>query len=165
MRVDPSTNQAAVLSFPRDLWVTIAGTDSESRINSAYVKDDPTKLIQTIYDNFGIGIDHFVQVDFCAFKTLVDAVGGVPVPFAYPARDENTGLDVPQPGLLHVRRRPRARVRAVTPLRVLRPRHQHVDRRPGVRPRSHLAPAGLPPAGRRQGAEQRACTRRRSPPA
>lgn len=98
MRVDPSSNQAAVLSFPRDLWVTIAGTDAESRINSAYVKGDPTKLIQTIYDNFGIGIDHFIQADFCAFKTLVDAIGGVPVPFAYPARDPNTGLNVPTPG-------------------------------------------------------------------
>ncbi len=98
MRVDPSTSQAAVLSFPRDLWVTIAGRDSESRINSAYAKNDPTALIATIYDNFGIGIDHFVQVDFCAFKTLVDAVGGVPVPFAYAARDSNTGLDVPLPG-------------------------------------------------------------------
>lgn len=98
MRVDPSTNHAAVLSFPRDLWVSIAGSDGENRINSAYVKNDPTKLIATIYDNFGIGIDHFIQVDFCAFKTLVDAVGGVPVPFAYAARDANTGLDVPLPG-------------------------------------------------------------------
>jgi LCP family protein required for cell wall assembly len=98
MRVDPSTSQAAVLSFPRDLWVTIAGTDTESRINSAYVQNDPSGLIQTIYDNFGIGVDHFIQVDFCAFKTLVDAVGGVPVPFAYAARDAQTGLDVPLPG-------------------------------------------------------------------
>ncbi len=98
MRVDPSTNQVAVLSFPRDLWVTIAGRDSESRINAAYVKNDPSNLIQTIYQNFGIGIDHYVQVDFCAFKTLVDAVGGVPVPFEYPARDSHTGLNVPQAG-------------------------------------------------------------------
>jgi len=98
MRVDPSTSQAAVLSFPRDLWLPIAGRDSQSRINSAYVKNDPTNLIATIYDNFGIGIDHFIQVDFCAFKTLVDAVGGVPVPFAYAARDSGTGLDVPLPG-------------------------------------------------------------------
>lgn len=98
MRVDPATSQAAVLSFPRDLWVTIAGTDTESRINSAYIKGDPSKLTETIYENFRIGIDHYIQVDFCAFKTLVDAVGGVPVPFAYAARDGNTGLDVPLPG-------------------------------------------------------------------
>ena len=98
MRVDPATSQAAVLSFPRDLWVSIAGSDAESRINSAYVKNDPSTLISTLYENFGIGIDHFIQVDFCAFKTLVDAVGGVPVPFDYVTRDANTGLYVPQPG-------------------------------------------------------------------
>jgi len=98
LRVDPSTSQAAMLSFPRDLWVDIAGRNGASRINSAYVKNDPSTLIATIYKNFGIGIDHTIQVDFCAFKTLVDAVGGVTVPFAQAVRDVHTGLDVPQPG-------------------------------------------------------------------
>ena len=98
MRVDPATNQAAVLSFPRDLWVTVAGTDGENRINAAYTKNDPTTLVATIYQNFGIGIDHFIQVDFCAFKTLVDALGGVPVPFELATRDTHTGLNIPQPG-------------------------------------------------------------------
>jgi LCP family protein required for cell wall assembly len=98
MRVDPATNQAAVLSFPRDLWVTIFGQNGENRINSAYTKNDPTLLVNTIFQNFGIGVDHFVQVDFCAFKTLVDAVGGVPVPFAVSVRDTHTGLYVPEPG-------------------------------------------------------------------
>ena len=98
MRVDPSTKRAAVLSFPRDLWVKIAGSGRNSRINSAYVKNDPTRLLGTIYNNFGIEVDHFIQIDFCAFKTIVDGLGGVAVPFTYPARDTNTGLNVPQPG-------------------------------------------------------------------
>jgi LCP family protein required for cell wall assembly len=97
-RVDPAADRVAVLSFPRDLYVKIAGSNSRSRINSAYRRDDPQRLINTIYQNFGIGIDHYIQVDFCTFKTLVDAVGGVTVPFAYPARDPNTGLDVPTTG-------------------------------------------------------------------
>lgn len=98
MRVDPSTKRAAVLSFPRDLWVTIAGRGAKNRINSAYVKNDPTRLIGTIYQNFGIYPDHFIQIDFCAFKTIVDGLGGVAVPFTYPARDRNTGLNVPEAG-------------------------------------------------------------------
>ena len=98
MRVDPATSQAAILSLPRDLWVPISGTKTTSRINSAYVKDDPRLLIQTIYDNFKIGIDHFIQVDFCAFKTLVDAVSGVGVPFEFASRDTHTGFFVPEPG-------------------------------------------------------------------
>ena len=68
------------------------------RINEAYERDDPQKLIDTIYQNFGINTDHFVQVDFCAFQTLVDAVDGVAVPFDTLIRDENTGLNVTETG-------------------------------------------------------------------
>jgi LCP family protein required for cell wall assembly len=96
-RVDPSTNRVAVLSFPRDLYVTVAG-GSKTRINSAYRRDDPSRLQDTIFLNFEIPVDHYIQVDFCAFKRLVDGVGGVKVPFEYPARDTNTGLDVPASG-------------------------------------------------------------------
>lgn len=98
MRVDPSTKRAAILSFPRDLWVQVSGRNSKNRINSAYVKNDPTRLIDTIWRNFGIWPDHFIQIDFCAFKTIVDGLGGVTVPFEYPARDRNTGLNVPEAG-------------------------------------------------------------------
>ncbi len=94
-RVNPATNQVAVLSFPRDLWLQIDGRSGKDRINAAYTRDDPQRLINTIEQNFGIETDHFVQVDFCAFKELVDAVGGIPVPFETGVRDGNTGLAVP----------------------------------------------------------------------
>lgn len=94
-RVNPATNQVALMSFPRDLWVKIDGRSSKGRINEAYTRDDPQRLINTIEQNFGIETDHFVQVDFCAFKELVDAVGGVAVPFDTGVRDGNTGLAVP----------------------------------------------------------------------
>jgi LCP family protein required for cell wall assembly len=84
-RVDPGASRMAVLSLPRDLFVTIAGTGNRARINSAYIRDEPQRLIDTIYENFGVGIDHFIQVDFC-------------VPFDFAARDPNTGLNVPAPG-------------------------------------------------------------------
>jgi LCP family protein required for cell wall assembly len=97
-RVNPAASQVVVLSFPRDLWVTIAGRSSKQRINVAYERDDPQRLIETIYENFEVPTDHFVQVDFCAFKTLVDAVDGVAVPFDNPVRDVRTGLSVPEAG-------------------------------------------------------------------
>lgn len=95
-RVNPGSGQIAVLSFPRDLYVDIG--NRKGRINEAYRRDDPERLISTLAQNFDIAIDHYVQVDFCAFKRLVDAVGGVEVPFEYPARDSRTGLDVPEVG-------------------------------------------------------------------
>jgi LCP family protein required for cell wall assembly len=98
LRVDPASSRVAVLSLPRDLYVTIPDSGNSSRINSAYERNNPQRLIDTIYANFGIGIDHFIQVDFCAFKTLVDSMGGVKVPFEFPARDGETGLFVPTAG-------------------------------------------------------------------
>ena len=94
LRIDTNTNQAAVLSFPRDLWVRIGTSNRKSRINSTLDSNDPEKIISTIYTNFGLPVDHLINVDFCAFKGLVDAVGGVAVPFEYAARDRETGLDV-----------------------------------------------------------------------
>ncbi len=85
-RINPDTSQVAVLSFPRDLWVTIDGRQAKQRINVAYERDNPQKLINTIYQNFGIVTDHFIQVDFCAFQKLVNAVDGVTVPFATPVQ-------------------------------------------------------------------------------
>ena len=98
LRLDPKTNAAAVLSFPRDLWVRINGKRTQGRINSAFNRDDPNPLIVTIFDNFGILIDHYVNIDFCAFKEIVDAVGGVRVPFATPVKDKNTNLLIEQAG-------------------------------------------------------------------
>jgi len=93
MRVDPVTRAAAVLSFPRDLWIKIPGK-GKNRINAAYVQNDYTLLAQTLYDNFGIVVDHYLQVDFCAFKRIVEAVGGVAVPFDRPVIDLNVGIYV-----------------------------------------------------------------------
>lgn len=98
LRLDPKTNAAAVLSFPRDLWVRINGKKTKGRINSAFDRNDPNPLILTIYDNFGIFIDHYVNIDFCAFKEIVDAVGGIRVPFPTPVRDRNTNLLIEQAG-------------------------------------------------------------------
>ena len=97
MRVDPASRTAAIWSFPRDLGVTLPGA-GKRKINEAYVPGEPRKLVETIGENFYLGVDHYVQVDFCAFQTIVDAIDGVRVPFERPARDESTGLFVPEPG-------------------------------------------------------------------
>ena len=96
IRVSPKQNQAAFLSFPRDLWVKIAGSTRENRINTAFDRKNPNRLVDTIFTNFGIEIDHYVNIDFCAFKDIVEAVDGVKIPFAFETRDRKTGLYVPR---------------------------------------------------------------------
>ena len=94
LRVDPEEKQAQILSFPRDLWIPIADTGTKARINSAHARGEQV-LIDTIQDNFGITINHYVEIDFVGFEKLVDAVGGVPMWFDAPVRDKHTGLSVP----------------------------------------------------------------------
>jgi LCP family protein required for cell wall assembly len=98
LRLDPRAGTAQMLSLPRDLWVPIAGTGSEQRINTAFQIDGARGLIQTIDENFDIPIHHFVQVDFAGFRELVDIVDGVPVEFPRPARDDGSGLNIEAAG-------------------------------------------------------------------
>jgi LCP family protein required for cell wall assembly len=97
MRVDPANSRAAILSFPRDLYVNMPDR-GKGRINSAFKPNDPDYLINTLYLNFGVPIDDYVQIDFCAFKRIVEAVGGVKVPFDTPIKDPNTSLLIERAG-------------------------------------------------------------------
>jgi LCP family protein required for cell wall assembly len=92
LRVDPESERAALLSFPRDLWVTIAGSTQKGKINSAMALGGPERLVQTIQQNFQIEIHHFVMVDLAGFRSLVAAVDGVPVYFPWAARDQQSGF-------------------------------------------------------------------------
>jgi len=96
LRQEEDGNGASIVSLPRDLWVTIAGTGEQNRINAAYSKGTDV-LAATITEEFGIPIHHVVDIDFTGFKDLIDAAGGVELCFWYATRDKNTGLDQ-QPG-------------------------------------------------------------------
>jgi LCP family protein required for cell wall assembly len=98
LRIDPDQTQAQLLSFPRDLWVSIPGW-GESKINAA-LSAGREALIGTIQDNFGIPIHHYVEVDFRGFQDLVSAVDGIPIYFNHPLRDEHTGLFVGHAGCI-----------------------------------------------------------------
>jgi len=105
VHVIPATGQVSVLSIPRDTMVSVAGdtvdTGHYNRINSTY-NTGPDQLVQTIEANFGIPIEHVVQIDFEGFRGAVDAIGGINLNFPYPAKDAYTGLDITQTGCQHV---------------------------------------------------------------
>lgn len=96
-RVDPDSDRVDLLSVPRDLWVPIAGKGEEQRINTAYASSAQT-VVDTVQDALGIPIHHFIEVDFQGFSSLIDSLGGVPMYFAEPVRDRNSGLHVYETG-------------------------------------------------------------------
>ncbi len=101
LHVDSKAQKAALLSIPRDLYVKIAGTTKSDRINSSFSSGGPETLIQTIKDNLGIQINHYMEVDFVGFRDIVNTVGGVNVYVPAPARDTMSGLDIKKPGCIN----------------------------------------------------------------
>lgn len=83
VHVDPVRKTAGVLSFPRDLWVTIPAYNEASRLNRAsYVGDlnaypgggGPALAMETFNANFGIRIDYYLMINFTVFETVVDII-------------------------------------------------------------------------------------------
>jgi LCP family protein required for cell wall assembly len=99
LRVDPQSETAHLLSFPRDLYLPIPGA-GEQRINAAVEAGGADLLIRTIQRNFNVPVHHYIEIDFKGFKELVSAVDGVPLYFDKPLRDRQSGLDIQETGCI-----------------------------------------------------------------
>lgn len=80
------TNEALLLSIPRDLYVEVPG-HGKRRINIAHVLGEtqdypgggPALLMDTIEENFGIPVHGYVMIDFRGFREMVNLLGGVDI--------------------------------------------------------------------------------------
>ncbi len=98
-RVDPETKTVDLLSVPRDLWVPIAGTGENGRVNAAFNGEGgEERLVSTVEDFLDIEINNYAEINFVGFQAIIDALGGVPIWFDNPVRDPKSGLDVPTAG-------------------------------------------------------------------
>ncbi len=118
----PNEGQVSLISIPRDLWVSIPGSENQ-RINTAYENGElngypgggAALLKDTIQYNLGIRIDHTALVDFDGFRQIVDTLGGVDVPVSCPYTDwrlidptfnpeieNNWNLYTVNPGVIHM---------------------------------------------------------------
>lgn len=98
-RVDPGRGTIDLVSVPRDLWVPIAGSGGEGRINSAFAGEGgQARLVATVEGALGVDVHHYAEIDFGGFQSMIDALGGVAMWFDTPVRDPSSGLDVGSPG-------------------------------------------------------------------
>ena len=85
VRADPQTNTISLLSFPRDLLVSLycPGKNGEpvvegrGKINSAYALCQSQGSLATVKALTGLPINYLITVDFHGFKQVVDRVHGV----------------------------------------------------------------------------------------
>ncbi len=87
--IDPLNNEVAMLSVPRDLYLTVPGHYS-MRINEVHAVGESDKTQKTkgggpalLADNIekviGVDIHYYVRIDFDGFIRAVDTVGGIDI--------------------------------------------------------------------------------------
>jgi LCP family protein required for cell wall assembly len=99
LHLDPDHHRASILSIPRDTFVPNARHDGTNKIDAALGDTEgPSQLIAAITDDFGIPIQHYVELNFDSFQGVVDALGGVNMYFPMPVYDLESSLYIPSSG-------------------------------------------------------------------
>jgi LCP family protein required for cell wall assembly len=96
-----ATRQVSVLSIPRDTFVPNARADGANKIDAA-LYEGPSQLVAAIEDDFGIPIQHYVELNFESFANVVQDIGGVHMYFPEPVYDQQVGLLVRTPGCVYL---------------------------------------------------------------
>jgi LCP family protein required for cell wall assembly len=90
VHISKARDSAVIISFPRDSLVTIpehaSSSDStkmvparQNKLNAAFSFGGAPLLIQTIEGETGLRIDHYIEINFLGFKSIIDALGGIDV--------------------------------------------------------------------------------------
>lgn len=87
----PPSGPVALISLPRDSYVTIPGHDS-GKLNAAYSWGGPALLVRTVEELTGMKVDHYVEVGFDGVVGVVDALHGVTLCTDLDVTDTMTGL-------------------------------------------------------------------------
>jgi LCP family protein required for cell wall assembly len=109
--LDTSTGKVSLLSIPRDAFVpgarsgsALCGTTSPltpgtcaDKIDSA-LAEGPDQLIAAVERDFGIPINHFIDLNFATFTEVVNALRGMKMDFPNRLFDASSGLNITQVG-------------------------------------------------------------------
>jgi len=93
LHLDPDHHRASVLSIPRDTFVPNARPHGVNKIDAA-LADGPGQLVQAIEEDFGIPIQHYVELNFDSFQGVVNALGGIRMYFPEEVYDQESQLNV-----------------------------------------------------------------------
>lgn len=111
----PKTHSVTLLSIPRDTFVPNARAGHEAFKIDAALYQGPSQLVNAIEEDFGIPIQHYVEVNFDGFVNIVNVLGGIKMNFPLPVYDAYSHLDVKVAGC--------TTLNGVTALQLIRARH------------------------------------------
>lgn len=74
--INEQTGKIVLTSLLRDVYLSIPGYPN-NRLNASFAFGDVALLQKTIRENFGIEIDRYIAIDFSAFTSIIDLLGGI----------------------------------------------------------------------------------------
>jgi LCP family protein required for cell wall assembly len=82
--VDPTTDQASVLSIPRDTLINLPQAGGLAKINDANFVGGPTLAAKVVEQTLHAPVDYYVETTIYNFAKIINLIGGltVDVPFA-----------------------------------------------------------------------------------
>lgn len=90
--INPASGAVSLISFPRDLYITIPGI-GDQRINTSQVYGGFELTKATFKQNFGITVDYYVITNFAGFQAIIDTLGGIEI---YATSALSDRCDLPQ---------------------------------------------------------------------
>lgn len=93
-RIDPEEKQVTMISLARDTMVDM-GKYGTQKLNAAHAYGGPAYAVQVVEDLAGVSISHYAEINFDAFKAMVDALGGITVDVPIEIDDPNVEAYVP----------------------------------------------------------------------
>ena len=109
LHIAPGHTRADIISFPRDSMVPVLACTNDGqghagqtaqpgvfeRLNATFSAGGAPCLWKTLEQETGIRIQHFVEVNFAGFQSIVNDVGGVPVCLPFAINNPQSRLHLP----------------------------------------------------------------------
>ena len=84
LNYNPRTDNIRVVSIPRDTLIEVEDAHDGNgntvpywKINAAYALGGEEEVIEQVEDLLDITVNYLVEIDYAAFRNLIDAIGGV----------------------------------------------------------------------------------------
>jgi LCP family protein required for cell wall assembly len=91
--VHTGSGPTLTMSIPRDSMVPVPGHGT-TKINAAFAYGGPKLLVQTVEQDTGIHVDHYVEIGLGGFVNIVDSVGGITICPSHTMNDKLANLHV-----------------------------------------------------------------------
>jgi polyisoprenyl-teichoic acid--peptidoglycan teichoic acid transferase len=76
---NPETKKVTLLSIPRDSYVYIPQVDKYDKIAHAHAYGRAAGAVETLENFLDIPIDYYISINFHAFRSLIEELGGITI--------------------------------------------------------------------------------------